>query len=150
MELRKDLIFQIKSIIANAQDRAIRSVGFERLLMYWQIGKVVFEEEQSVKERAAYGTFLIKSLSEELEPLFGSGFSFRQLNLFRQFFRVFPILNALRSKFSWTRYRNFIRMESEDKREFYLAESEKNNWTARQLERQINSQLFEPLKLAMM
>jgi hypothetical protein len=118
--------------------------------MYWQIGKVVFEEEQSVKERAAYGTFLIKSLSEELEPLFGSGFSFRQLNLFRQFFRVFPILNALRSKFSWTRYRNFIRMESEDKREFYLAESEKNNWTARQLERQINSQLFEPLKLAMM
>jgi predicted nuclease of restriction endonuclease-like (RecB) superfamily len=41
-------------------------------------------------------------------------------------------------------------MESEDKREFYLAESEKNNWTARQLERRINSQLFEPLKLAMM
>ena len=55
MELRRDLIFQIKSIIANAQDRAIRSVDFERVLMYWQIGKVIFEEEQSGKERAAHG-----------------------------------------------------------------------------------------------
>lgn len=148
MEIRKDLIFQIKSIISNSQERAIRSVDFERVLMYWQIGKVIFEEEQSGKERAAYGTFLIKSLSEELEPLFGSGFSFRQLNLFRQFFRVFPIVNALRSQFSWTHYRNFIRIDNEDKRAFYLAESEKNNWTARQLERQINSQLFERLLLS--
>jgi predicted nuclease of restriction endonuclease-like (RecB) superfamily len=148
MELRKDLIFQIKSIIANAQDRAIRSVDFERVLMYWQIGKVIFEEEQSGKERAAYGTFLIKSLSAELQPMFGSGFSIRQLEMCRQFFRIFPITNALRSQFSWTHYRNFIRIENEDKRAFYLAESEKNNWTARQLERQINSQLFERLLLS--
>jgi hypothetical protein len=148
MELRKDLIFQIKSIIANSQDRAIRSVDFERVLMYWQIGKVIFEEEQSGKERAAYGTFLIKSLSEELQPIFGSGFSIRQLEMCRQFFRIFTITNAMRSQFSWTRYRNFIGIESEDKRAFYLAESEKNNWTARQLERQINSQLFEPLLLS--
>jgi predicted nuclease of restriction endonuclease-like (RecB) superfamily len=66
----------------------------------------------------------------------------------RQFFRVFPITNALRPQFSWTHYRNFIRIENEDKRAFYLAESEKNNWTARQLERQINSQLFERLLLS--
>ncbi|MBP6619737.1 MAG: DUF1016 family protein [Leadbetterella sp.] len=148
MELRKDLIFQIKSIISNSQERAIRSVDFERVLMYWQIGKVIFEEEQSGMDRAAYGTFLIKSLSNELQPTFGSGFSVRQLEMCRQFFRVFPITNALRSQFSWTHYRNFIRIENEDKRAFYLAESEKNNWTARQLERQINSQLFERLLLS--
>ncbi len=133
MEIRKDLIFQIKSIISNSQERAIRSVDFERVLMYWQIGKVIFEEEQSGMDRAAYGTFLIKSLSNELQPTFGSGFSVRQLEMCRQFFRVFPITNALRSQFSWTHYRNFIRIENEDKRAFYLAESEKNkgrrgNW----------------------
>jgi predicted nuclease of restriction endonuclease-like (RecB) superfamily len=116
--------------------------------MYWEIGRVIFEEEQKGQDRARYGEFLIKSLSEELTPLFGSGFSYRQLNLFRQFYREFPIVNALRSQFSWTHYRTFIRIENEEKRAFYLAEAEKNLWTARQLERQVNSHLFERLLLS--
>ena len=66
--------------------------------MYWQIGKVILEEEQQGKERADYGAYLIKSLAEALEPQFGNGFSFRQLNLFPQFYRSFPIVNALRSQ----------------------------------------------------
>jgi predicted nuclease of restriction endonuclease-like (RecB) superfamily len=116
--------------------------------MYWQIGKVIFEEEQQGKDRAGYGDFLMKSLANTLEPQFGTGFSYRQLNLFRQFFRTFPIVNALRSQFSWTHYRMLIRIDNEDKREFYIAETTKNNWTARQLERQVNSQLFERLLLS--
>ncbi|WP_028298845.1 PDDEXK nuclease domain-containing protein [Olivibacter sitiensis] len=148
MEIKKELIQQIQSIIAAARDKAIRSVDTERVLMYWQIGKVIFEEEQDGKERAGYGEYLIKSLANELEPQFGSAFSYRQLNWFRQFYRTFPIVNALRSQFSWTHYRTLIRIENQDKREFYLAEAEKNNWTARQLERQINSQLFERLLMS--
>lgn len=100
MQLKKELIQQIQSIIATSKERAIRSVDTERVLMYWQIGKVIFEEEQEGKERAGYGEFLIKSLAQTLEPQYGSSFSFRQLNLFRQFYRVFPIMNALRSQFS--------------------------------------------------
>ena len=148
MQLKKELIQQIQSIIATAKDRAIRSVDTERVLMYWQIGKVILEEEQDGKERAGYGEFLIKSLAEALEPQFGSGFSYRQLNLFRQFYRSFPIVNALRSQFSWTHYRTLIRIDNQDKKEFYIAEATKNNWTARQLERQVNSQLFERLLLS--
>ena len=63
MQLKKELINQIQSINATAKDRAIRSVDTERVLMYWQIGKVILEEEQEGKERAGYGEFLIKSLS---------------------------------------------------------------------------------------
>jgi len=148
MELKKELIHEIHAIIATARDRAIRSVDTERVLMYWQIGKVIFEEEQQGKDRAGYGDFLIKSLANTLEPQYGTGFSYRQLNLFRQFFRTFPIVNALRSQFSWTHYRMLIRIDNEDKREFYIAETTKNNWTARQLERQVNSQLFERLLLS--
>jgi predicted nuclease of restriction endonuclease-like (RecB) superfamily len=148
MELKKELIHEIHAIIATARDRAIRSVDTERVLMYWQIGKVIFEEEQQGKERAGYGDFLIKSLANTLEPEYGTGFSYRQLNLFRQFFRIFPIVNAVRSQFSWTHYRMLIRIDNEDKREFYIAETTKNNWTARQLERQVNSQLFERLLLS--
>ncbi len=148
MQLKKELIREIQSIISRAKEKAIRSVDTERVLMYWQIGKVIFEEEQQGKDRAGYGDFLIKSLAEQLQPEFGSGFSYRQLNLFRQFYRVFPIVNALRSQFSWTHYRTLIRIDNQDKRDFYIAEAEKNIWTARQLERQINSQLFERLLIS--
>jgi len=148
MELNKNIIHQIQSIIANAKEKAVRSVDTERVLMYWQIGKVIFEEEQSGKERADYGRFLIKSISEAFQPQFGSGFGVRQLEMNRQFYRTFPIANALRSQLSWTHYRSLIRIDNQDKREFYLAEATKNNWTARQLERQINSQLFERLLLS--
>ena len=148
MLLKTELIHQIQTIIADAKGRAIRSVDTERVMMYWQIGKVILEEEQEGKERAGYGDFLIKSLANELEPQFGSGFSYRQLNLFRQFYRTFPIVNALRSQLSWTHYRTLIRIDNQDKRDFYIAETEKNNWTARQMERQINSQLFERLLIS--
>lgn len=148
MELKNDLVQQIRTVISNAQSKAVRSVNFERVLMYWQIGEIIFEEEQEGKERAAYGKFLIRSISNELQPQFGSGFSVRQLEFCRQFYRVFPIANALRSQLSWTHYRSLIQIENEQKRAYYLAESEKNNWSARQLERQINSQLFERLLLS--
>lgn len=148
MEIRKALIQEIHAIIVHAREKAVRSVDVERMLMYWQIGRIIFEEEQQGAERAGYGEFLIKSLADSLEPQFGTGFSSRQLNLFRQFYRVFPIVNALRSQFSWTHYRVLIRIENQDKRDFYIAETEKNNWTARQLERQVNSHLFERLLIS--
>jgi predicted nuclease of restriction endonuclease-like (RecB) superfamily len=148
MPIKQELIQQIQSIISTTKERAIRSVDTERVLMYWQIGKVIFEEEQQGKDRADYGTYLIKSISETFQPQFGSGFSIRQLEMNRQFYKIFPNTNALRSQFSWTHYRTLIRIENQDKREFYIAETDKNNWTARQLERQVNSQLFERLLLS--
>jgi predicted nuclease of restriction endonuclease-like (RecB) superfamily len=116
--------------------------------MYWHIGQKIFEEEQGARDRADYGSYLLKYLSVELEPLYGSGFSRRQLERYRQFYRTFPIASALRTQFSWTHYKLLISVDNEDKREFYIAEAAKNNWAARQLERQINSQLFERLLMS--
>jgi hypothetical protein len=130
MEPNKNIIHQIQSIIANAKDRAIRSVDTERVLMYWQIGKVIFEEEQEGKDRAEYGKYLIKSISEIFQPQFGTGFSIRQLERYRQFYRTFPIASAVRTQLSWTHYKTLISIDNQDKREFYIAESIKNNWTA--------------------
>ena len=148
MQIKKELIQQIHSIIAAAKEKAIRSVDTERVLMYWQIGKVIFEEEQQGKNRAEYGKFLIKSIANEFQPQLGTGFSVRQLERNRQFYRTFPIASALRTQFSWTHYKTLISIDNKDKREFYIAEADKNNWTARQLERQVNSQLFERLLLS--
>ena len=148
MKIKAELIQEVKRIIAQSREKAIRSVDTERVLMYWQIGQVIFEEEQQGEDRAAYGTFLIKSLSEELQPQFGSGFSRRQLYWYVQFYRAFPIVSALRTQFNWTHYKALISIDNEEKRAFYDAESAKNNWSARQLERQVNSQLFERLLLS--
>ncbi|MFV8391183.1 PDDEXK nuclease domain-containing protein [Flavobacterium sp. LB2P6] len=111
--------------------------------MYWYIGQRIFEEEQDGKDRADYGEYLTKYISQQLEPEFGSGFSKRQIELFRQFYRSFPIANALRSQLSWTHYKLIIRLDSQDKIDFYIAETVKNNWNTRQLERQIYSNLWE-------
>lgn len=148
MLINNAIITDIKQIIEQSRESAIRSVDFARVQMYWHIGNRIFEEEQQGKERADYGKFLIKTLAETLEPEFGSGFSYRQLYLFVQFYKTFPIVNAVRSQLNWTQYKLLIRIESEDKREFYIAETVKNNWTSRQMERQINSQLFERLLLS--
>ncbi|MGX7690471.1 PDDEXK nuclease domain-containing protein [Flectobacillus roseus] len=142
------LVSQIKAVIKEAQERAIRAVDHERTLMYWHIGKYIFEEEQQGKDRAEYGKHLIDFLAVQLEPEFGSGFGRRQLYLFVQFFKAFPIVNALRSQLNWTQYRLLSRIEDTDKRAFYIAESIKNHWTSRQLERQINSLLYERLLMS--
>jgi len=148
MEFNASLASEIKVLILQSREQAIRAVDNARVLLYWNIGKRIFEEEQAGKERADYGTFLIRSLSEALQPEFGSGFSYRQLNWYRQFYRTFPIVSALRTQFSWTHYKLLLSIDNEDKREYYGLEASKNNWTARQLERQINSHLYERLLLS--
>ncbi|EER46506.1 hypothetical protein AM305_00579 [Actinobacillus minor NM305] len=142
------LTTDIKQIILQSRETAIRAVDFQRVLMYWHIGKRIFEEEQQGQERADYGAYLIKELAQQLVPEFGSAFGRRQLELFRQFYRTFPIANAVRSQLNWTQYRMLLRLDDADKREFYIAESVKNNWSSRQLERQIYSNLYERLLLS--
>jgi len=146
--VNQQMISDIKSLISVAKENAIRKVDFERTLMYWHIGKRILEEEQQGKDRAEYGAYIIKYLSEQLLPEFGSGFGVRQLERYRQFYRMFPIASTLRTQLSWTQYKMFLSISNEYKREFYIAETVKNNWTGRQLERQINSQLYERLLLS--
>ncbi|AEW86351.1 putative nuclease [Flavobacterium columnare ATCC 49512] len=142
------IITDIKSLISNARTSAIKAVDYQRTLLYWHIGERIFNEEQQGKDRADYGEYLIKYLSEQLQPEFGSGFSYRELHRYRQFYRTFPIVDSLRTQLSWTHYRTLIRIDNEDKREYYIAETAKDNWSVRQMERQINSQLYERLLLS--
>ena len=148
MLINQSIIPDIKLIIAAAKDKAIRAVDNERTIMYWNIGRRIFEEEQQGKDRAEYGEYLTKFIAAELEPEFGSGFSKRQIELFRQFYRIFPIANTLYSQLSWSQYKIIIRIDNHHSRGFYVAETVKNNWTVRQLERQIYSSLYERLLLS--
>ncbi len=143
-----NIINDIREIISQSRETAVRSVDFTRTLMYWSIGKRIFEEEQQGKERAVYGSYLIEFISNELQPEYGNGFAKRELERYRQFYRTFPIATTLRSQLSWSQYKLLMSLKDNEQREFYIAEAMKNNWTVRQLERQIYSNLYERLLLS--
>lgn len=144
----KELLNRIIDLIEEAREKAIRSVDFHRVQLNWHIGRYIFEDEQQGKVRAEYGKYLIKYLSKNLEPIYGSSYSTRNLYFFIQFYKSFPIVNELRSQLNWSQYRLLSRIEDVDKRIFYIAENIKNHWSSVQLERQINSGLFERLLLS--
>lgn len=143
-----EFIREIKEIINQARATAVRSVDFCRVQMYWNIGRRIVEEEQGGSARAEYGAGLIKNLAKQLEPEYGSGFGPRQLERSRQFFLLYPKSSALRTEFNWGQYKLLIAIPDPSKREYYELEAANNNWTAREMERQIHSQLYERLLLS--
>ena len=125
----------VKLIIESARNNAIRSVDSCRVQMYWNLGKRIFEEEQQGKDRADYGMYLIRNLASVIEPEFGSGFSVRQLEQSRQFYRTYPNANTLRSQLNWSQYRRLIQIDDPDKREYYELESVNNYYIGMQLKK---------------
>lgn len=143
-----EFIYEIKEIINQARATAVRSVDFCRVQMYWNIGRRIVEEEQGGSARAEYGAGLIKNLAKQLEPEYGSGFGARQLNYSRKFYLEYPKVHALRAQFNWMQYKLLVDIPDPSKREYYELEAANNNWTAREMERQIHSQLYERLLLS--
>ncbi|MCQ2235339.1 MAG: DUF1016 N-terminal domain-containing protein [Paludibacteraceae bacterium] len=110
---------EVRQIIDEARNNAVRSVDFCRVQMCWSIGRRIFEEEQQGKDRAEYGAYLIKNLAENLEPEYGSGFGYRQLYRAKQFYRLYPIVSAVRTQLNWSQYRMLIQIPDSDKREYH-------------------------------
>lgn len=147
-EFLQSFFHDVRQIISHARANAVRSVDYCRVQMYWHIGKRIMEEEQKGKERADYGTFLIRNLAKTIEPEYGSGFGVRQLELCRQFYRTYPIANTLCAQLNWSQYKLLIAIPDGSKREYYQLEAVNQGWTKRELERQINSMLYERLLLS--
>lgn len=143
-----NILKDARFIIETARSNAVHSVDFCRVQMYWNLGRRILEEEQQGNERSEYGTYIIKNLADRLESDYGSGFGKRQLERARQFFLTYPIATALRSQLNWSQYRRLIQIPDPDKREYYELESVNNAWNGRELERQINSHLYERLMLS--
>jgi predicted nuclease of restriction endonuclease-like (RecB) superfamily len=136
----------IRQLIEQSRGKIFRSVNLEMVITHWEIGKRIVEEEQNGQERAIYGKFLIKNLSEKLVAEFGKGFEERELRKMRQFYTYFPIRDALRPELTWTHYRLLLRVEDVAARAFYFTESIDGNWSSRQLERQISSFYYQRLR----
>ena len=137
------LLQTIKDVILESRQRVFRMANAALLQTYWQIGKLIIEDEQQGKAKANYGEATLKTLATQLTLEFGKGFDDSNLRNMRSFYKAFPIRDALRHELSWTHYRLLSRLDTEPKRNYYLQESIAANWNSRNLQRQINSLAFE-------
>ncbi len=140
---------QVCEILEAARGRAARSVNSEMVRAYWQIGHAIVEGEQAGKERADYGTRLVESLAAQMKAERVKGFSKNNLWYMRQFYLAFPEkLHSLRGELSWTHYRLLLKVEKPAARGWYGTEAATQNWSTREIERQINSLFWERAALS--
>ncbi len=138
---------EIRGILQQARHQVARTVNTAMVKAYWNIGKRIVEEEQGGLAQAAYGKGLLKELSKSLSNEFGQGFSLANLKNFRKFYLTYPDKGksyTLCSLLSWSHNRLIMR-EEDDARIYYLSESKKQNWSVRDLKRQIETKTYQRL-----
>ena len=101
----KYLFSEIREILINARKTAYKAINFSMVTAYWNIGRLIVEDEQQGNSRAEYGKTILADLAKELTIEFGKGFSERELRRIRQFYLTFPKWDALRPELTWTHYR---------------------------------------------
>jgi len=143
--IKEDFYKSIKEVLNTARSNAYRAVNFAMVEAYWNVGRLIVEEEQKGKLKAEYGKYLIKEIAIRLTKDLGKGFTERNIRNMRAFYLIFPIRHAVRAELSWTHYRLLLSVENEKARNFYLNETAEAGWSTRQLERQINSFYYERL-----
>jgi predicted nuclease of restriction endonuclease-like (RecB) superfamily len=172
-KLSQDNLFsQVAGIIESARKNVVYAVNLTMVNAYFQIGKLIVEDEQHGEHRAKYGKLVLKQLSERLSKEFGKGFSVDNLQNMRQFYLTYSKYETLSSisenivladpavlmqasaikphqfNLSWSHYLKLMRIENQDERSFYEIECIANNWSIRELQRQFNSGLYERLALS--
>jgi predicted nuclease of restriction endonuclease-like (RecB) superfamily len=138
----------IREVLLSAHTTTRRTVNTAMVQAYWQIGRLIVEDEQGGETRAAYGKAVLADLSRRLTEEFGKGFSLVNLRNFRQFFLAFSweeIRYSLRSELTWTHYRCLIRVENKAARAWYADEAASQSWSVRALDRQISTLYYERL-----
>jgi predicted nuclease of restriction endonuclease-like (RecB) superfamily len=164
---------KIVELLKEARKSVVRTINKTMVLTYFEIGRIIVEEEQKGKIRAEYGKELLKGLSDKLTAEFGKGFSITNLKQMRQFYLTYSISDTVLEKIenskkqqlpsvsfeksqtlsdefnlSWSHYLFLMRIENQDERKFYEKEAIENNWSLRELKRQFNSALYERLVLS--
>jgi len=112
------ILNSIKTTIEEVRNKAKQSINHIMTEAYWQIGRLIVEEEQRGKERAAYGEGLIKELSQRLCEEYGKGFSQRNLRSMRSLYLAFPIVQTLSAKLSWSHYLLILKSDKYENIEF--------------------------------
>ena len=165
LALNDGFLNHISAVLLHARENAKTAVNLSMVYAYYEIGRMIVEEEQHGENRAAYGSRLLKELSAYLTEQFGKGYSVGNLKNIRQFYAVYstdqigetvfsqfknlPVVGTGRRFYlSWSHYLKLMRIGNVEERHFYEIESVKNNWSLNELKRQYDSSLYERIALS--
>ncbi len=140
-----DLHQAIRDILLSAKTQARRAVNDAMVQAYWQVGRVIVEDEQGGAKRAEYGKRVLPELAARLTAEFGKGFSAQSLWNYRQFYLAFPILSTAWRELSWSHFKMLLRVKTEPARTWYANEAATQAWSVRALDRQISTLYYERL-----
>ncbi|WP_435547686.1 PDDEXK nuclease domain-containing protein [Desulfobacterium sp. N47] len=170
-----NLYLKIAELLQTARQTVVRAVNQTMVYTYYEIGRMIVEDEQQGKERAEYGKQVLKELSKRLTADFGKGFSVENLDRMRFFYQIYSKsisstvltksekttantysiqqtvsaeLQAPRFQLSWSHYLKLMRIENHNERSFYEIECITNNWSLKELQRQFDTALYERLALS--
>ncbi len=143
-----NIFSEIKQVMLEARKNVASVVNVELLKAYWEVGRIIVEDEQNHQDRADYGKALIKELSKELTKEFRRGFSRSNLQNMRNLYLAYPKSQTLSGKLSWSHYCELLSISDLSKRSFYEKEAINSKWSVRELKRQINTSLFERILLS--
>lgn len=138
----------IGSLLEAGRQQAAQQVNTILVHTYWQIGRYIVEFEQNGEDRAAYGENLLDTLAKDLTTEYGKGFSRSNLTYMRKLYIAFPISETLSHKLTWSHYFEILKTDDDIERQFYIKQSEQENWSVRELKRQMKSMLFHRLALS--
>jgi predicted nuclease of restriction endonuclease-like (RecB) superfamily len=142
------LIDNIGTAIERARENAIRTINAELVQANWEIGRHIVEFEQNGQEKAAYGSALLTNVARDLKIKHGKGFSKSTIYLCRQFYLKYQKFQTVSGKLSWSHYAELLTISDDLVRVFYEKQAIKENWSFRELKRQIDSALFQRLALS--
>lgn len=140
-----DYVKDVQYILSEARKHSYKTVNSIMIQANWLVGWRIVEQEQNGEKRAGYGEKIIENLSKALNGELGSGMSVAHLKNCRQFYLTFPDLPigyTLCSQLSWSHIRMIMRLDTEDERNYYIEESKSGNWSVRELERNIKTDMF--------
>ena len=139
------LASKLIKIINDSRQNALRKVNEELILMYWNVGEYLSQYSES----ASYGDSYIDTISKKIQDEFPGikGFNRRGLYRMRQFYEIYngnPNVSPLVTQISWTNHLLIMSgSKSSEEREFYIRLCIKENYSKRQLERQMDSGYYE-------
>ncbi len=142
------LLNNIGELLAQGRKTAMQAVNKILVKTYWKIGKHIVEYEQQGTEKAEYGSQLLNRLARDLKQRYGKGFSKSNIYMMRQFYLKYPKFQTLSGKLNWSIYCELLSVSDDLARSFYEQQCIRENWSVRELKRQINSSLFERVALS--
>lgn len=147
---KTSLYNKIASILEESRKFVASTVNTAMVQTYFEIGRLIVEEEQHGNIRAEYGKETLKKLSEKLTANYGKGFSVTNLKQMRDFYLTYQIRQTVSDQFtlSYSHYLFLMRIDNPDERKFYEIEATSSNWSLRELKRQFDSALYERLSLS--